>query len=79
MDESLRGLFLGESLVAGLENPRCAHFAWMKEPDYNLGTLKCSPDDDSLTWVDEEGHKMCIAFPAILNMDGSRLDPYNSV
>lgn len=72
-------LLLGESLAAALDNPSCAHFSWMKKLDYNLGALKYFPDDGSLVWVDEEGCKKCIAFPAILNKDGSRLDPYESV
>ena len=79
MDGPPLGLLIGESLSAGLQNPRCAHFGWMKKPDYNLGALKCFPDDESLIWVDEEGQKMCIAFPAILDIGGSRLGPYDSV
>jgi len=74
-------LKMGESLTAALQNPSCAHHSWLKNPNKNLCRLRCSADKDSLYWVDDEDHKICIAFPAILDMGGTygRLDPYFSL
>jgi hypothetical protein len=74
-------LLLCESLVATLQHPRHARASWVTDEVESLRRLTLSDDEDSLYWMDEDCEKLNIAFPAILDMDGSfeRSDPYFSV
>jgi hypothetical protein len=74
-------LFLTESLTEALQHPNSVNSSWMKEEKENLQHFKLSNDQDSAYWIDDDDGKLCMAFPAILDMNGKygRLDPYFSL
>ena len=54
----------------------------MEESFCRLGiTSPLAWDDDSLLWLDNRREKLCMAFPAILDLKGSysRVGPYFNV
>ena len=77
----LDDLLLCESLVAALQHPRSARASWLDEKNEELGHMTLSDEEDSAYWIDEDDEKLCLAFPAVLDLDGafSRLEPYFSI
>jgi hypothetical protein len=71
-------LLLTESLVAALQHPRSVNSSWMEK---DLCRFRFSGDEDSVYCIDENGGKMCMSFPAVLDMGGryGRFDPYFSL
>jgi hypothetical protein len=75
-------LFLTESLTAALQHPRCTCLSSIDEGFEKLCHLSWSGDEDeSPYWIDDVGERMCMAFPAILDMNGvyGRYEPYFSL
>jgi hypothetical protein len=72
-------LLLTESLVAALQHPSTVDSSWVK--DKNLCRFKMTGDEDSIFWIDDDGGKLCMSFPAILDMGGryGRFEPYFSL
>lgn len=76
---------LYQSLEAALQHPSCVSAAWID----TVGDFKNNPralharpyNDGSLHWVDREGKLLCMAFPALLDLDGKygRTGPYFSL
>jgi hypothetical protein len=75
---------LHRSLQAAVQHPSCVSAAWID----TVGDLKNNPralhtppyNDGSLHWVDQKGKLLCMAFPAVLDVEGkySRISPYFS-
>jgi hypothetical protein len=76
---------LYQSLAAAIEHPNCATAAWID----TVGDFKNNPrtfhdppyNDGSAHWIDTGGHVLCMAFPAVLDLNGKygRTGPYFSL
>ena len=80
-DPGLDSLRLAESLAAALEDQGCSKSSWMNNIDENLCRVKRSTEEDCLYWVDKDDRNISMAFPAVLDVDGTftHLDPYFSL
>jgi hypothetical protein len=80
-ERSLDYLLLTKSLLAALQHPNSVDDSWMNEDIKDLCQFKLSGDGNSAYWIDNDGGKLCLSFPAILDMKGkySRFDPYFSL
>lgn len=68
-----------------MQHPSCVSVAWLD----SVGDLKNNPralhacpfNDGSLHWIDKKGTLLCMAFPAILDLNGKygRTGPYFSL
>jgi hypothetical protein len=69
---------LNDSLHAALRNPYCVNASWMHK---YFNRLKRCDNKDSFYWIDDDNCKICMAFPAILDIHGpyERHEPYFSL
>ena len=65
-------LTLYRSLKKTLTHPSCANSAWMENQGSDLSRLRASFNENSLYWVDKDGHVLSLAFPAILHLEKTR-------
>ena len=76
---------LYQSLQAAVQHPSCVSPAWID----TLADFKNNPralhkpphNDGSLHWVNKKGNLLCMAFPAVLDLNGKygRIGPYFSL
>jgi hypothetical protein len=75
---------LYQSLLAAIEHPNCVKPAWIDTVTNSKNNPRGLPkpyNDGSLHWVNNSNDLLCMAFPAVLDLDGKygRTGPYFSL